>query len=111
MDRIESFWHNDLPVYPSRDIDRILNAAVSSHHDICRSFYLYRYLHRTPTPRATLTGDCYFAKFSKSLSELDSIPLTDAFADYLREDVAIEKPIDSYLDFVRGLPAVTGHGA
>ncbi|MCL1828306.1 MAG: hypothetical protein FWG32_02300 [Oscillospiraceae bacterium] len=111
MNDIKSVWHGDLPCCPEQDLKRISDAAAPALADVCRYFYLYRFLHQTATPRATLTGDYCFARFSKSLSELDSVELTDAFADYLKEDTVKSRPLDSYPDFIRKLPAVTAHGA
>jgi hypothetical protein len=88
-----------------------MDAVAEDQRNVCCCFYLFRYLHRTPTPDATLTGDYCFARFSKHLSELDSVPMTDAFADYLREDTMRSRSLDEYLDFVRMLPEVAAHGS
>ena len=111
MNDIKSVWHGDLPCCPEQELNRITDAAAPALSDVCRYFWLYRWLHRTATPTATLTGDYCFARFSERLSELDSVALTDAFAGYLKEDAVIGKPLDSFRDFIRELPAVTGHGA
>ena len=111
LNEIKSIWSDDLPIYPERDVQRIIGSAAADCHDVCCCFYLFRYLHQTPTPGSTLAGDYCFARFSNHLSELDSIPMTDAFAEYLREDTMSSKSLDTYLDFVRTLPEVSANGA
>ena len=111
MNEIRSIWSDNLPIYPERDVKIIMDAVTADCRDVCCCFYLFRYLHRTSTPGATLAGDYCFARFSKHLSELDSIPMTDAFAEYLREDTISSKSFEKYLDFVRTLPEVSANGA
>ena len=111
MNEIRSIWSGDFPEYPERDVNRILDAASADCRDVCSCFYLFRYLHRTPAPGATLAGDYCFARFSKHLSELDSVPMTDAFAEYLKEDTMSSKSLDSYLDFVRTISEISANGA
>lgn len=111
MNKISSIWRDEFPPYPVQDLNQISDVAISTQREVCCCFFLYRYLHRHSTPRTTLAGDYCFARFSKYLAELDNVPLTDAFAEYLREDTADSKTMDSYLQFVSKLPAVAGHGA
>ena len=111
LNEIKSIWHDGVPEYPGQDINTIMDAVAGDYREVCCCFYLFRYLHRTPTPIATLTGDYCFARFSKHLSELDSIPMTDAFAEYLREDTAAPRNLDIYLDFVRTLSEISANGA
>jgi len=111
LNEIKSIWHENIPEYPEPDVNRITEAAAAEYRDVCCCFYLFRYLHHTPTPGATLAGDYCFAIFSKHLSELDSIPMTDTFAEYLREDTMSSRNLDNYLDFVRTLPEVSANGA
>jgi len=110
LNDIKSLWSDSFPEYPEQNLEKIIDTASADNRNICCCFYLYRYLHRVPTPLATLTGDYCFARFSKYLSELDSVPVTDSFAEYLRKDTALSASFDHYLDFVRKLPAVNGHG-
>ena len=111
LNEIKSIWHGGIPEYPEHDVNRIMEAVAADYRDVCCCFYLFRYLHRASTPGSTLTGDYCFARFSKHLSELDSIPMTDAFAEYLREDTALPRSLDNYLDFVRTLSEISANGA
>ena len=111
LNEIKSLWHDDIPEYPEQDVKIITDAVTANCRDVCCCFYLFRYLHQTPTPGATLVGDYCFARFSKYLSELDSIPMTDTFAQYLREDTMSSKSLENFLDFVRTLPEVSANGA
>ena len=111
MNEIKSMWHDGIPDYPGQDVNRITDAVAVDCRDVCCCFYLFRYLHRTPTSEATLAGDYCFARFSKHLSELDSVPITDAFAEYLREDTATPRDLDIYLDFVRTLSEISANVA
>ena len=80
----------------------------------CQCFYYFR-RHHAMTYKypewATLLGDYFFSQFSQNLISLDSVALTDAFADYLRNDTLLTE-FDSlqgeegYLEFIRRLPAV-----
>ena len=111
LNEIKSMWTGDLPEYPEQDVDRIKDSVAADCRDVCSCFYLFRYLHNTPRPGSTLLGDYCFARFSKFLSELDSVPMTDAFAEYLREDTALPRSLDKYLDFVRTLSEISANGA
>lgn len=73
----------------------------------CQCFALFRTLHgqvrKFPT-EATLLGDYFFSRFSRCLIPLDSVALTDAFADYLKADIAGRA--EEYERFLEGLPAL-----
>ena len=111
LNEIKSIWSGDIPIYPEQDVNRVMETAAAEHRDVCSCFFLFRYLHRTPTPGATLAGDYCFARFSKHLSQLDSVPMTDAFAEYLREDTMSSGDLAKYLDFVRTLSEISADGA
>lgn len=82
----------------------------------CQCFYYFRKLHGAAEEQpagATLLGDYFFSRFSKYLIPLDSVPLTDAFADYLKNDIRQKGAAQygrtrdtEYTAFIRGLPAV-----
>ena len=111
LNEIKSIWHDGIPEYPEQDVKKIMDAVSADCRDVCCCFYLFRYLHLTPTPGATLAGDYCFARFSKHLSDLDSVPMNDAFAEYLKEDTASSKSLDTYLDFVRTISEISVDGA
>lgn len=75
----------------------------------CQCFYYFRRLHgvvqAAPT-WTTLLGDYFFSRFSQALIPLDSVPLTDAFSDYLKRAVQTGAPLTDYWAFVTKLPAV-----
>ena len=52
----------------------------------------------------TLLGDYFFSSFSHNLIPIDSVPLIDAFSEYLAKD-ASGKAMD-YQDFIEKLPEV-----
>ena len=64
-------------------------------------FRLFRLLHGLASPVAVLMGDYCFGRFSAHLAAIDSVELTDAFADFLKRDTL--EPIDfgEYLKFVK----------
>ncbi|MDR0850971.1 MAG: hypothetical protein LBN36_00595 [Clostridiales Family XIII bacterium] len=67
----------------------------------CQSFFLFRKLHLQSEllPEvSTLLGDYFFSQFSKHMIPIDSVPLIDAFSDYLAQDVAGTS--GDYLDFI-----------
>ena len=75
----------------------------------CQCFWLFRMLHRLTEEDpvyATLMGDYFFSVFSKNLIPLDSVALNDVFARLLSNDIEQPVGIESYLIFVRNLPAV-----
>lgn len=75
----------------------------------CQCFYYFRKLHgmvREYPTWSTLLGDYFFSKFSKNLIPIDSVPLTDAFSAYLKNDIKSSRDVNDYIAFIRGLPAV-----
>ena len=72
----------------------------------CQSFYLFRGLHQKTGNRAenTLLGDYFFSQFSRNLIPLDSVPLIDAFSEYLAKNACNEG--EDYLVFIGKLPSV-----
>lgn len=102
MKRIYKIWTaKGLPPCPEEQINRIKESVLPEYADLCQSFYLFRYLHRKADPDCTLLGDYCFGIFSAYLAELDSVPLNDAFSDWLSRDT--KKPMDfpEYLRFIK----------
>lgn len=106
-----------LPALPESEKNVALDVALSvcrcekavHFAAACQSFYLFRKLHAMVSEHpvwATLLGDYFFSLFSKNLIPIDSVRLTDEFAKFLSDDARIPVDKESYLSFVRGLPAV-----
>ena len=104
-----------LPAYPGEACRRIDAAAravckgalQADFSCACRTFYLYRWLHRNGQgPQAVLLGDYYFSLFSQWLIPLDSVALTEAFSDYLAAGTQAPLTLADYLSFIEQLKAV-----
>ena len=108
MDKIRAAWSAELPEIPEAALAEIKSNAVPELYEAAACFWLFRFLHRAETPAAALTGDYCFGRFSHHLAALDSVALTDAFAEYLREDTLNPKDFGDYLAFLRGLSPDTG---
>ena len=101
-------WSAELPPIPEAQLAEIKIAATPEYYEAAGCFWLFRFLHRIETPVAALTGDYCFGRFSHHLAALDDVALTDAFADWLREDALSPKDFGDYLAFLRGLSPDTG---
>ena len=108
MNKIRTAWSAELPPIPEAELAEIKATAAPELYEAAACFWLFRWLHRTETPAAALTGDYCFGRFSHHLAALDDVALTDAFADYLREDTLKQKDFGDYLAFLRGLFPDTG---
>ena len=86
MTEIKQIWTGDLPPYPDADIALIRPAAGGELYEVYACFWLFRRLHRLPSPEALLTGDFCFGRFSVHLSERGCEELCYAFSAYLRRD-------------------------
>lgn len=109
MTEIKRLWDDRLPLFPESDIEAITTAAREDLAPACCCFWLFRYLHRHESPKAVLLGDYSFGRFSAHLAALDSVALTDNFAEYLKNDVLFGMDLESYLDFIRLLPEIMRH--
>ena len=103
MTEIERLWSPELPEMPADELLLIKRAAPQELYAVCACFWLFRRLHRLPSPAALLTGDFCFGRFSVHLSERDSEELCDAFSAYLRHDAAEGLDFSDYLEFIKGL--------
>ena len=131
-----AFWDNaGLPPISENDRYKVIDVAGLVYEGphfrqfsaACQSFFLFRKLHNMMSEIGleykvhTLLGDYFFSQFSQNLIPLDSIPVIDAFAEYLKKDVCAEKTgkercassigfnveeLADYIDFVKELPAV-----
>lgn len=106
-----------LPALPPSDRCLAVDAAVGAYTGAhaaqfaaaCQCFYLFRKLHgmaETYPTWATLLGDYFFSQFSKHLIPIDSVPLIDAFSGFLASDARRQSGTETYLSFIRSLPAV-----
>ena len=90
-------------------------AGLTGLEAACACFKKFRQLHAEPvqTAETVLRGDYYFSLFSSHLIPLDSVPLIDAFAAYLKRDAVAEPGYDeeALAAFFRTLPAVLGDEA
>lgn len=102
MNKLRSLWHSALPEFPVQDIEEISRVCSGEMYEASACFWLFRYLHRAGGADALLFGDYCFGRFSEHLSVLDDVPLTDAFAEYLRRDTLEAAGLDTYLRFLRG---------
>lgn len=100
MTELRRIWTGALPSWPDADLERI-RAAAGPLCETYACFWLFRLLHRYEDATATLAGDYCFGRFSHHLAAVDSVALTDAFADYLRRDTLEPAGLDEYLSFVR----------
>ena len=99
MTELRKLWTDALPPFPEADVAAVRARAGERTAEVCACFWLYRYLHRCPTPDAVLMGDACFARFSRHLAALDDVALTDRFAEYLRQDTLEPKPFSDFLAF------------
>ncbi len=103
MTEIRRAWNNALPPLPERELEGLGEIVSGGLYETCACFRLFRYLHEAESAECTLMGDLCFGRFSHHLAALDSVELTDAFAEYLRRDTASGCDWENYLDFARGL--------
>ena len=108
MNKIKSAWSAELPPIPEAELADIRAEAAPALYEAAACFWIFRFLHRVETPATALTGDYCFGRFSYHLAALDSVELTDAFAEYLREDTLKPKDFGDYLAFLRGLSPDSG---
>lgn len=84
--------------------------ALTGLEAACACFARFRELHAEPeqTAETVLLGDYYFSLFSSHLIPLDSVPLIDAFAAYLKRDAVANPGYDEeeLAAFFQTLPAV-----
>jgi len=107
LHKIRQQWSNELPPFPEAQLEEIFSAAAPKLHQVGACFWLFRMLHRLDTPAAVLMGDYCFGRFSHHLAALNSVALTDAFAEFLRKDTFNQKDFGAYLAFLRGLAPIT----
>lgn len=103
MTEIRRLWKGALPPVPERELESLRALVGEELYEACACFWLFRYLHAAQDEERTLMGDFCFGRFSHHIARLDSVELTDAFAEYLRRDTVSGCDWDSYCDFVRGL--------
>ncbi len=103
MTEIRRLWSGELPALPEGELERLRELSGERLYQVCACFRLFRYLHGFEEPQCALMGDFCFGRFSRHMAELDSVELTDAFAEYLRRDTAQGRTWDDYCAFVRGL--------
>lgn len=103
MTEIRRLWNGALPPLPERELERLGAVTGGELFQVSACFGLFRYLHGTDDAECTLMGDFCFGRFSEHLARLDSVAMTDAFADYLRCDTVLRCDWKDYCDFVRGL--------
>ena len=103
MTEIRRAWNGTLPPLPERELEQLGGVTDGELFQTCACFWLFRYLHATQDAECTLMGDLCFGRFSHHLAKVDSVELTDAFAEYLRRDTVSGCDWKDYHDFVRGL--------
>ena len=103
MTEIKRLWTPNLSPYPEGDIARICREAPAKLREVCCCFWLFRYLHRFEEPASVLVGDYCFGRFSHHLTKLDSVSVTDAFAEYLGQDALSDAGLSEYVDFIHTL--------
>lgn len=103
MIEIRRLWSGELPPVPEAELERLRAAAGGRLYEACACFWLFRYLHGFEDAQCALMGDFCFGRFSSHMAGLDSVELTDAFAEYLRRDALERRTWDEYCGFVRGL--------
>lgn len=101
MTEVRKLWTAELPPLPEEDLARIGALCPGEYYQICACFWLFRYLHGFPLPRAVLLGDYCFGRFSHHLAALDDVALTNAFAAYLKNDTLNGSSLPAYLAFIR----------
>lgn len=101
MTEIRKMWSRELPPIPEDELMEIRSAAEGILGEAACCFRLFRMLHRSESPLALLMGDYCFGRFSQHLARIDSVELTNAFADYLRQDVLGEQEMDGYIAFLK----------
>jgi hypothetical protein len=73
----------------------------------CLAFFLFQDLHgracEAPAT-TTLLGDYFFSRFSKHLIPIDSVPLIDAFSEYLAQCTSGTN--EDYLAFIKTISGV-----
>jgi hypothetical protein len=73
----------------------------------CLAFYLFQDLHGRvdkDSAATTLLGDYFFSRFSKHLIPIDSVPLIDAFSEYLTQCTSGTN--EDYLTFIKSISGV-----
>ena len=106
MTEIRRLWNGALPPIPEGPLESLRALAGDELYEVCACFWLFRYLHGAEDEECTLMGDFCCGRFSKHMSDLDSVPLTDAFAEYLSRDTVLCRDWKDYCDFVRGLERI-----
>lgn len=103
MTEIRRAWNDALPALPERELESLGETVSGGLYEACACFWLFRYLHGTESAECTLMGDLCFGRFSHHLAALDSVELTDAFAEFLRRDTVSGCGWEAYREFVSGL--------
>lgn len=88
---------------PADELLAIGRTAPEELYEVCACFWLFRRLHRLPSPEALLTGDFCFGRFSVHLSERGCEELCYAFSAYLRRDAVQPAELSDYIEFIKGL--------
>ena len=102
MTELRKLWKDTFPPIPEDEMELITAAAgdkALSEAACC--FRLFRILHSLARPGAVLMGDYCFGRFSAHLAAIDSVELTDAFADFLKRDTLESLDFGEYLKFVK----------
>lgn len=103
MTEIRRLWNDALPPISEGTLESLRALAGEKLYEVCACFWLFRYLHGTEDEECTLMGDFCFGRFSYHMAQLDSVELTDAFAEYLKWDTVLRRDWKEYCEFVGGL--------
>ncbi len=103
MTEIRRLWNGALPPLPEGPLESLRELAGERLYQAAACFWLFRCLHAVQDGECTLMGDFCFGRFSRHMAELDSVELTDAFAEYLRQDTVSPCDWSDYCGLVRGL--------
>jgi hypothetical protein len=106
-----ALWPDSEPLFEKPEMPDI-DGLLAGYHgpfkdhltDACSCFWLFRYFHTREELCSVLLGDYYFSSFSRLIIPLDSIPVIDAFSDYLIKDT--DGCAADFNDFVRSLPVL-----
>lgn len=103
MTEIRRLWDGAMPPLPEGQLEGLRPLAGEELYQAAACFWLFRYLHGMQDEECTLMGDLCFGRFSSHMARLDSVELTDAFAEYLRRDTVSGCDWGGYCRFVSGL--------
>ena len=89
-----------LSAIPYDDLGMIEEMTSGEFYEAAACFWTFRHLHKMTSPEAILLGDYAFGRFSYHLANIDSVPLTDAYAEFLAQDSDKGLKLEDYLRFL-----------